>query len=459
MLRHMSMSSHGPFPVDEVKSEKQRLAATASVSGIQKLVAGNVAFAIGLYQQIKQDNANLVFSPHSLSSALGMTFAGAKGDTARAMETTLQVSTEPGAFHTSFNALDSAISNVTAGDRGTAGTPFRLSLVSQTFVQKGLELAPMFLDILAKNYGADVKVVDFAKAPEPSRIAINEWISSQTQKRIPSLLGTGVVTSATKMVLVNAAYFKAAWESPFKKSTTLPREFTKADGTVSTVAMMHTSETMRYFEAAGTQAVELLYDGGEMSMLVIAPALNTLDEYEQKLDISILQTLESELSEVSVALSMPAFKTESSFELTDALTALGMGAAFGPGADFSGISTEQSLTIDMVLHQGFITVDEQGTEAAAASAVLLAPTAALHEPEPPPKIFNVNRPFLFLIRNKPTGAIVFMGRTVTLESNQDREDVPLTPTAVLPEVSRPKGNAFWRVVASIFRRALKRLNN
>lgn len=372
------------------------------------LVDGNSAFAFDLYQELREADGNLFYSPYSISLALAMTYAGARGETEQQMAGVLHFDLSQEQLHPAFNGLDSEI-----GRHGKDKEGFRLNIVNALWGQKDYGFLPEFLDILAENYGAGVRIVDFIKTPEESRITINNWVSDQTEGRIENLIPRGIIDTLTRLVLTNTIYFNAKWEYPFlKESYTKDGPFHLLDGSEVTVPMMRSEvESFGYAEGGGYQAVELPYEGSEISMVVLLPQSGQFKIFEKSLDSQLVYTIVSDLETAKVKLTMPRFKFESTFFLKKTLSEMGMPVAFG-NADFSGMTGNYDLFIRDVVHKAWVSVDESGTEAAAASAVVVV--IGLQEDI---ITVNINRPFIFLIRDIETGTILFVGRVLNpLES-------------------------------------------
>jgi len=392
-----------------IKSDKPRVTSpNVDEADLATLVEGNSTFAFDLYQAIRESDGNLFYSPYSISLALAMTYAGAQGETAQQMADTLQFVLSRDRLHPAFNALDLELARRGEGAEGKDGEGFRLNIVNAIWGQKDYEFLSEYLDLLAENYGAGLRVLDFASAPEESRITINNWVSDQTEGRIEDLIPQGVINALTRLVLTNAIYFNAAWQYPFEEDMTEDGPFYLLDGGEVTVPMMRQTETFGYAEGDGYQAVELLYDGGELSMIILLPQTGQFDTFEGSLDAQQVDGIIGSLEHRQVTLAMPKFEFESQFSLREALAAMGMPVAFSGGADFSGMTGNRDLFIADVVHKAFVSVDEAGTEAAAATAVVMA-TAM-----PPDETIevNVNHPFVFLIHDIETGAILFIGRVV-----------------------------------------------
>lgn len=390
-----------------LKSDKQRVTSPiANQADLAAVVAGNNAFAFDSYQEIKGDE-NLFFSPYSISLALAMTYAGACGDTAQQMAGTLHYTLPQEQLHPALNSLDIELSQRGQGAKGKDDKGFRLNIVNAIWGQKGYAFLQEFLDTLAENYGAGIRTLDFINAPEPSRITINDWVSDQTEGRIKDLIPKGAIDAMTRLVLTNAIYFNAAWQYPFEKDATSDGSFHLLNGGEVTVPMMHQTKSFSYTEGDDYQAVELPYDGRELSMLIILPKTGKFKAVEGSLDAKKVDGIIGSLGYKKIALTMPKFEFTSDFSLKKTLTALGMPVAFTETADFSGMDGRRDLFISDVIHKAFVSVDESGTEAAAATAVIMATTSA----PMPEEIINVtvDRPFIFLIRDIQTGTILFLG--------------------------------------------------
>jgi serpin B len=383
-----------------------------SEADLALLVEGNSAFAFELYQALRdrEDNKddNLFYSPYSISVALAMTYAGARGDTAEQMAATLQFMLDQDSLHPAFNWLDAELAKRGEGAQGQDGEGFRLNIVNAIWGQKDYEFLPAFLDVLAENYGAGLRILDFITETETSRLAINQWVSDQTEDRIKDLIPQGAIDALTRLVLTNAIYFNAAWEYPFDEDMTANGPFYLVDGGQVSVPMMRQTESFGYTDGEGYQAVELLYDGGELSMVILLPASGNLEAFEEGLQVQQVNDIINGLQPTEVALTMPKFEFESEFSLKDTLTEMGMPIAFSGDADFSGMTGTRDLSISAVLHKAYVSVDEAGTEAAAATAVIVGETAM---PGQSAEV-TIDRPFIFLIRDIETGAVLFIGRVL-----------------------------------------------
>lgn len=400
-----------------VQSDKQRITSpVVNQPDLAALVAGNNAFALDAYQALlKEADENLFYSPYSISMALAMTYAGARGDTAKEMANTLHYTLPQERLHPAFNSLDTELSQRGQGAKGKDGKGFRLNIVNAIWGQKGYQFLQDFLDTLALNYGAGLRILDFVAAPEPSRVTINDWVSDQTEGRIKDLIPQGAINAMTRLVLTNAIYFNAAWQYPFEKNDTKDDTFHLLDGREVTVPMMRQTESLKYAQDSGYQAVELPYDGRELSMLILLPQSGQFSALEESMDAKAIDAVIKKLSWNQIALTMPKFEFTSGFSVKKALTALGMSDAFTESADFSGMTGKRDLYISDVIHKAFVSVDESGTEAAAATAVIMMATAMPGAPPAPIKV-TIDRPFIFLIRDNKTGAILFIGSVLNPEN-------------------------------------------
>jgi serpin B len=379
-----------------------------SEADLALLIEGNSAFAFDLYQALREEEGNLFYSPHSISVALAMTYAGARGETAQQMADTLKFLLEQDRLHPAFNWLDAELAKRSEGAQGKDGEGFRLNIVNAIWGQKDYSFLTNFLDVLAENYGAGLRILDFITETEKSRVTINDWVSDQTEDRIKDLIPQGAIDALTRLVLTNAIYFNAAWEYPFDKKMTANGPFYLLDGGQVTVPMMRQTESFGYTQGEGYQAVELLYDGDELSMVIILPEDGQFEAFEEGLQAQQVSDITSDLQLAQVTLTMPKFEFDSEFSLKDTLAEMGMPAAFSEAADFSGMTGTRDLCISAVLHKAFVSVDEAGTEAAAATAVIVGETAI---PEQPVEV-TIDHPFIFLIRDIETGAILFVGRVL-----------------------------------------------
>jgi len=392
-----------------LQSEKQReQSPEVAPADISSLTDGNGVFAFNLYKLLSQEEGNLFCSPYSISAALAMTYAGAREDTEKQMADTLQFYLSQDQLHPAFNSLDQELASRGEGAQGKDGEGFRLNIVNAIWGQKDYAFLTSFLDTLAKNYGAGLRILDFISETEPSRIAINDWVSDETEGRIEDLIPQGAISQMTRLVLTNAIYFNAAWQYPFEEDATSPGVFYLLHSDEVTVPMMEQQESLSYTKADNYQAVELPYDGQELSMVILLPNSGQFETFEKDIEYQQVKDIIENLERREVRLTMPKYEFASSFGLKKALIDMGMPVAFSTGADFSGMTGEKGLFISDVIHKAFVSVDEAGTEAAAATAVIMELTAM---PETPVEV-TLNRPFIFLIRDIETGAILFVGRVM-----------------------------------------------
>ena len=392
-----------------IQSDKPRNTSPAvDEADLATLVEGNNAFAFDLYQTLRRDGANLFYSPYSISEALAMTYAGARGETEKDMAEALRFTLSQDRLHPAFNSLDLQLKQRGEGAKGKDDEGFRLHVVNAIWGQKDYKFLGGFLDVLAQDYGAGLRIVDFINETEQSRITINHWVSDQTEERIKDLVPQGAIDQLTRLVLTNAIYFNAAWQYPFNENATSDGLFHLIGGNDVTVPMMRQTESFGYTEGIDFKAVELQYDGQELSMVIVLPKAGQFDSLEAKLDAEFFGSIIEKLERNEVALTMPKFEYESSLGLKQALNTLGMGVAFTEDADFSGMNGQRDLLIQDVLHKAFVSVDEAGTEAAAATAVIVGVTSV---PAQPIEV-NIDRPFIFVVRDIPTNSIIFVGRVL-----------------------------------------------
>ena len=400
--------------MDAMRSEKERSAPAVGAADLGELVRGNNAFAFDLYRTLSGGDGNFFYSPFSISQALAMTSAGARGETLRQMEATLHHRLLQSSLHPAFNALDRTLASRgrepggTPSDADEGGQYFRLNIANAVWGQDGYHFLPAFLDLLAEHYGAGMMAVDFMGAPDESRLRINDWVAEETEGKVKDLLAPGVIEDSTRLVLTNAIYFNASWVWQFNPSNTEVRPFHLAGGgTVSVPMMTETSKDFYgYARGDGYQVVDLPYSWGEMSMTVLLPDEGALETFEGSLDTETLNRIIDDIEIDYITLTMPLFEFESEFSLGDTLAELGMPDAFGGGTDFSGMTGSRDLWISEVVHKAFVSVDEEGTEAAAATAVVMNESGPIKEPIE----VTVDRPFIFLIRDIGTGTVLFLGR-------------------------------------------------
>ena len=396
-------------PGDEQRSSLSRdLTPNSSPESLTVVVSGNTQFAVDFYRKVAStDDENLFFSPYSISLALAMTYAGARGNTEAQMAEVLHF-LDQASLHPAINEIDLKLRG---GDQDSAqvADEFVLDIVNSIWGQKDYSFLPGFLDVLAVSYGAGVYRVDFQNHPEQYRIDINAWVSRKTRNRIGDLIPQGAIDSLTRLVLTNAIYFKADWLDPFEKEDTVDGPFHRIDGDSIDVPLMNQSGFFAYCEQADFfQAIELPYKGKQVSMMIILPHNGRFADVQRDLGPELLETIDDSLEDRSVHLTLPKTSFEWGTSVKAALSALGMVDAFTPSADFSGIDGTWGLYLTDVIHKAFVAIDEEGTEAAAATAAIIAPTSVLVEDVR----MLVDRPFIFLIRHNETGVILFLGHVL-----------------------------------------------
>ena len=381
-----------------------------------ELVGGNTAFALDLYRQLSESDGNLFYSPYSISLALALTYRGARGETEEQMAETLSFRLPQDRLHSAFNSLDLQLA---ARSGGQEDGGFELSIANSVWGQEGHGFLQDYLDTLGLNYGGKLRGVDFRGRPENARIRINEWVSEETNGRIEDLIAPDAIDRFTRLVLANAVYFKAEWHLPFDEWATSRGSFYGLDGGESRVEMMRQTENFGYVRGDDYQVVELPYKDREMSMVLLLPGSGGFTEFENSLDADLVGEIPEEMESRRVRLTMPRFELEASLDLAETLEAMGMPNAFDDKrADFRGMDglsclagDDECLLISDVVHKAFVSVDEAGTEAAAATAVIVGITKSA--PEEPIEL-TIDRPFIFLIRDADTGTVLFVGRVVKL---------------------------------------------
>ena len=369
------------------------------------LVQGNTAFALELYAKLDR-GGNLFCSPYSISSALAMTYAGAKGDTAAEMEKVLHFGQGQAGTQAAFSELQDRLAAV----EKKGGV--QLAVANSLWPQKGYPFLPDYLKQVQAAYGSTITPLDFQADTEGARQTINQWVEEKTREKIKDLIGRGALDSLTRLVLVNAIYFKGSWASPFRPVQTAPADFFVTPDAPVQVPLMVQARKFAYAEFDDCQVVKLPYAGNELSMLVVLPkAKDGLAALEAQLTPARLAEWRDRLNDQQVCVYLPKFKlTWGATSLNNPLAALGMETAFNEKlADFSGMDGQLHwLYIGLVLHKAFVEVNEEGTEAAAATAVVMEARAM--RPQTPPAMFRADHPFLFLIQEEQTGAILFLGR-------------------------------------------------
>jgi serpin B len=403
------------------------------------VVEGNNTFAIELYRRLGYETGNLFFSPESISTALAMTYAGARADTAAEMARTLHFTLPPGQLHPAMGAL--------LRDRNAAHDGYQLKEADALWVQKGYSLLPEFLQLNKDNYEAGLNQLDFKGATEASRQTINLWVEQRTENKIRELLTPGILDSDSRLVLTNAIYFKGDWERAFKKEDTKEEDFHLSATQAIKTPLMHMTNGFSCLDGGSFQALEIPYKNKELSMIILLPkAMEGLSEFEQSLSPANMQQLLHQLRPAEkIIVTMPKFKIEALLGTGPALIAMGMRKALDVNtADFTGMASRKTmqldgnLSIDAVIHKAYVDVNEEGTEAAAATAVITHRKLGAYQM--PPLIFRADHPFMFLIRDNRSGSILFIGRVINPSGMALSDGVTLSP---------PDGKTATRAVESL----------
>jgi len=373
---------------------------------VAETVTGNTAFATDLYQRERAKPGNLFFSPYSISTALAMTYIGARGQTATEMAQTLHLNIPQAELPPAFAEL---VREMEAIGRTQ---PLMLDVANSLWCQQGFPILDSFLKLTHNDFDAEARLVDFVGNAEPVRLEINAWIAKKTQDKIRDLLQPGRLSADTRLVLCNAIYFKGQWLARFDPKATHTAPFFLGNGQQVQIPLMTQSLRLRSRQFDNFDAFALPYTSNELSMIILLPkAVDGLGALEKGLDSANLGQWLSALDaapETKADLFLPKFKLNCRLDLAGTLSALGMPTAFSANADFSGITSTPSLRISDVVHQAFVDVNEEGTEAAAATAVVMRLTASVQRTP----VLRVDHPFLFLIRENRTGSILFLGRVV-----------------------------------------------
>lgn len=400
-----------PSGVELLMSDKSReMSPDATPEELAELVTGDTAFAFEMYQQLRAaEQGDLFFSPFSISVALGMTWAGSKATTESQIADTLDFTLTQDRLHPAMNALDLALDG-RAAEAIDASEPFTLNVLNSIWGQVGYDWQADWLDTLAVNYGAGIYLLDITGDPEGARGLINEAISDATETMIPELLPSGSITADTVLVLTNAILFQASWDTPFEEDATSTGDFHRADGSAVEVPLMQAELSARYASGEGYQAVELPYDGEMFSMVILVPDEGDFEGFDAALTGETFARIWDDLDDARVDLTLPRWSTDQGVSLATTLQAMGMEDAFDPTrADFTGILSTGTLYVDDVIHQAVITVDEKGTKAAAATAVIISDTGSIPED---PIVVRADRPFVYAIVDRQTGTVLFLGRLV-----------------------------------------------
>jgi len=381
------------------------LAANVQASPTGSLVANNTAFALDLYAQLRGEPGNLFFSPYSISTALAMTYAGARGNTETQMSRVLHFKKGDAQLHSSFGELQRQLND--AQKQGD----IQLDIANALWAQKDEPFLPAFLKIAQDDYQANVNQADFKT--DAAAGEINRWVAQKTKDKIQGILASDSLNEYTRLVLVNAIYFKGSWANIFMKENTSVQPFHFSTNRQVDASLMHNTAGCgcRYTGNDDLQIVELPYRGLELSMVILLPRqIGAFGQLEQKLSPAFLASQIAQMKEQAVEIFLPKFKLESGFHLENTLTKIGMSDAFGGRADFSGLNGARDLCISAVLHKALAEVNEEGTEAAAVTTVAETAMELDENSPPPPPVFRADHPFIFLIRDTRSGSILFIGR-------------------------------------------------
>ncbi len=360
------------------------------------------AFAGAVLGAIRGQHENLIFSPYSISAASSMLWAGARTSSERDLAAALQLQQTQAERHPAMNGIAQALDgrNLTLADTSR----FELAVVNDLWLQRGFEVEPAYLDVLATAYGAGLRRLDFDADPKAARRTINDWVASQTRDRIQDLFPEDAITSATVLALTNAVYFKADWATAFSPASTKVETFNLRAGGTAQVPFMRGDIPGRHVARPDLTAVELPYAGGELALWVIAPT--DLDALEASVGPQLFSDLDAALSPATLRVALPKWKHELALDLVPTFRALGAGSLFSSEADLTGISARGGLFVQAIVHKAFIEVTEEGTEAAAATGISVGRTSAPADPI----AVTFDRPFVYAIIDKPTGTVLFLGR-------------------------------------------------
>lgn len=390
-----------PIPKPEPLDDSQ-----STDSGVQEAVKGNNEFAMEMYSEINESGKNLFFSPWSISSALAMTFEGAKAKTAEEMKTVLHLQGNDLERRSSFAKIFNALNK--------NNSDYELSTANALWAQENYPFLEDYVNTTKKYYSAEFTNMDFVNKTEESRKTINSWVEEKTNDKIKNLIPAGTLNEMTRLVLTNAIYFKGDWQTPFDKTKTKKENFKVNETTTVQADMMSLKEgkeKFNYGETEELQIIEMAYKGKELSMIALLPK-NNISEVESMLSAEKLNEWKDSMHKKEVYVYFPKFKFETKYFIANNLSEMGMPTAFSSNADFTGMfdssKTNENLFISEVIHQAFVQVDEEGTEAAAATGVVMAGTAMPTDPIE----FRADHPFIFIIQENSTGSILFMGKVI-----------------------------------------------
>lgn len=375
----------------------------ATPAGINSVISANDQFALDLYSQLKNSEGNIFFSPYSISTALAMTYEGARGKTADEMQAVFHFPTDGNLRKSSFAAIHNQLNKPDA--------KYKLNIANALWAQNDYKFLNDYLTTLQQYYAGKATNVDFKNSTEEARQTINKWVESKTNNKIKDLFPQGSLNNMTRLVLTNAIYFKGTWIKQFEKSQTKDEDFRVSSTDTIKVPMMRRTDKnakFNYAETDNLQILEMPYEGDKLSMMILLPKNDSLSSLESSLTLEKINDWRSKLKEQRVDVFMPKFTFDTKYFMNDTLAKMGMPTAFTNAADLSGMDGTQNLLIQKVIHQAFVDVNEEGTEAAAGSGV----SVGLKSIAPQTTIFRADHPFVFAIQDKDNGNILFLGRVV-----------------------------------------------
>ena len=374
----------------------------ATPAGINSVVSANNQFALDLYSQLEKSADNIFFSPYSISTALAMTYEGARGKTADEMQSVFHFPTDGNLRKSSFAAIQNQINK--------SDSKYKLSIANALWAQNDYKFLSEYTNVLQQYYAGKATNVDFKNSTEESRQTINKWVEDKTNNKIKDLFPQGSLNSMTRLVLTNAIYFKGTWIKQFEKKQTRDGDFRVSTTNTVKVPMMQRTDKdakFNYVETDNLQVLEMPYEGDKLSMIILLPKNDSLSSLESSLSLEKINDWRSKLREQRVDVFMPKFTFDTKYFMNETLAKMGMPTAFTYDADLSGMDGTQNLFIQKVIHQAFVDVNEEGTEAAAATGVSVGFKSAMPQQS---IIFRADHPFIFVIQDKENGNILFFGR-------------------------------------------------
>jgi serpin B len=392
---YFNNQKHTPEPISIIDDKE------ATPAGIISVINANNRFALDLYSELKKEDGNLFFSPYSISTALAMVYEGAKGKTADEIQAVFRFPIEDNVRRPAFAAIYNELNKT--------DSKYKLSTANALWAQNDYKFLDDYFTTIEKYYGGKATNVDFKNSTEDTRQIINNWVESKTNNKIKDLFPKGSLDSSNKLVLTNAIYFKGTWNKQFKKDQTKDEDFrVNSSSTVKVPMMKQTGEDAKflYTEDNILQVLEMSYKGDKLSMMILLPKNDNISSFENSLTLEKINEWKSKLTEQRVDVFIPKFTFDTKYFMSDTLKKMSMSTAFTNSADFSGMDGTKNLSIQTVVHQAFVDVNEEGTEAAAATGIGMAGTAM---PQPVP-IFRTDHPFVFIIQDKDNGDILFLGR-------------------------------------------------